>query len=195
MDKIYIRIERSEDGYFSSYAENVTGIYGQGGTVEEAKRSALDGIELLKKYNSQENIPEILKREYKIELCYGLKANELRVGNKVECGGKIFTVEEVGRRGTLREGCRVIIFKEGLNKAFLEECGGVELTDVMLEEAGFAPIVRDNIPYYIEAITLEKCPISGYSYKTSESTTHVKYLHQLQNLYFDLITEDLDVKL
>lgn len=63
--QIKIIIERSDDSY-SSYAENVPGIYGHGDTVEEAKQSALTGIELLKKYNQAENIPAILKGDYKI---------------------------------------------------------------------------------------------------------------------------------
>lgn len=63
--KIKIIIERSDDSY-SSYAENVPGIYGQGNTVDEAKQSALAGIDLLKKYNQDENIPAILKGDYEI---------------------------------------------------------------------------------------------------------------------------------
>lgn len=63
--RIKIIIERSDDSY-SSYAENVPGIYGQGNTVDEAKQSALTGIELLKKYNQSENIPPILKGDYEI---------------------------------------------------------------------------------------------------------------------------------
>ena len=63
--KIKIIIERS-DGSYSSYAENVPGVYGQGNTVDEAKQSALTGIELLKKYNQDENIPLILKGDYEI---------------------------------------------------------------------------------------------------------------------------------
>lgn len=62
---IKIIIERSNDSY-SAYAENVAGIYGHGNTVDEAKQSALTGIELLKKYNQQENIPPILKGNYEI---------------------------------------------------------------------------------------------------------------------------------
>ncbi len=56
--KIKIIIERSEDSY-SSYAENVPGIYCRGNTVDEAKQSALTGIDLLKKYNQDENISAI----------------------------------------------------------------------------------------------------------------------------------------
>ena len=61
--KVKIIIEKSVDS-FSAYAENVAGIYGQGNTVEEAKRSAIEGLELLKKYN--EKIPAILKSDYEI---------------------------------------------------------------------------------------------------------------------------------
>jgi predicted RNase H-like HicB family nuclease len=63
--KIKIVIERSDDS-FSSYAENVPGIYGQGDTVQEAKQSALNGIELLKKYNQNQNIPNLLKGDYEV---------------------------------------------------------------------------------------------------------------------------------
>src|SRR6186997_2358687 len=63
--KIKIIIERSKDSY-SSYAENVPGIYGQGDTVEKAKQSALKGINLLIKYNKDENVPALLKGEYEI---------------------------------------------------------------------------------------------------------------------------------
>ncbi len=63
--KIKIIIERSDDSY-TSYAENVPGVYGHGDTVEEAKQSALTGIELLKKYNEDVNLPSILKVDYEI---------------------------------------------------------------------------------------------------------------------------------
>lgn len=63
--EIKIIIERSDDSY-SSYAQNVPGIYGQGDSVDEAKQSALTGIELLKKYNEEDNIPDILKGDYDI---------------------------------------------------------------------------------------------------------------------------------
>jgi len=65
LKQIKIIIERSDDSY-TSYAENVTGIYGHGDTVEEAKQAALAGINLLKKYNKDENIPKILKGDYEI---------------------------------------------------------------------------------------------------------------------------------
>lgn len=63
--QIKIIIERSDDSY-TSYAENVPGVYGHGDTVEEAKQSALNGMKLLKKYNEDVNLPSILKGDYEI---------------------------------------------------------------------------------------------------------------------------------
>ena len=62
---ITIIIERSDDS-FSAYAENVEGVYAHKENVEEVKQSALEAIELLKKYNQEEHIPTILKGKYEI---------------------------------------------------------------------------------------------------------------------------------
>ena len=61
--KIRIIIEKSDDSY-TSYAENVEGVYGHGDSVEEAKQSALEGLKLYKKYNDK--VPAILKGDYEI---------------------------------------------------------------------------------------------------------------------------------
>ena len=63
MNQIKIIIERSND-LFSSYADNLEGIYGGGETVEEAKQTIVAAIELYKKYN--ENVPAILKGKYEL---------------------------------------------------------------------------------------------------------------------------------
>jgi predicted RNase H-like HicB family nuclease len=65
MKKLIIVIERSRN-YFSSYAENVAGVYGGGNTVQEARQSALNAIELLKKHNKPGSIPAILKSKYEV---------------------------------------------------------------------------------------------------------------------------------
>ena len=65
METVKIIIEKSKDMY-SSWAENVPGIYGGGDTVQEAKDSVLQAIVLLKQYNSPENIPAVLKADYEI---------------------------------------------------------------------------------------------------------------------------------
>ena len=65
MKLVKIIIEKSTDHY-SAFAENVKGIYGAGDTPEEAKQSILEAIALLKKYNKPENIPAVLKADYKL---------------------------------------------------------------------------------------------------------------------------------
>jgi len=65
MKTLKIVIERNED-LFSAYAENVAGIYGTGHSVEETKQSILDNIVLFKEYNTSENIPDLLKKDYKV---------------------------------------------------------------------------------------------------------------------------------
>ena len=68
MNQVRIIIEKSKD-FYSSYADNVDGVYGGGATIEEAKQSALNSISLLKEFNSVENIPEVLLSDYKIVFC------------------------------------------------------------------------------------------------------------------------------
>ncbi len=63
--RITIIIERSDDS-FSAWADKIPGIYGHGDTVEEAKASALTGLELYKKHNAAKNIPVVLKNDFKV---------------------------------------------------------------------------------------------------------------------------------
>lgn len=65
MKTLKIVIERSTD-MFSAYADNAKGIYGGGDTVEETKQSILDAIEIYKNEFTAENIPAILKGNFKI---------------------------------------------------------------------------------------------------------------------------------
>ena len=62
MKTVKIIIEKTKDQY-TAYAENVTGIYGGGDTVVEAKESILKSIHLLKKYNNNK-VPKILLSDY-----------------------------------------------------------------------------------------------------------------------------------
>lgn len=65
MKTLKIIIERSSD-MFNAYAENTEGIYGGGDTVEEAKQSILNAIQIIKEEFSPKNIPAILKGDYEI---------------------------------------------------------------------------------------------------------------------------------
>lgn len=63
--KIKIIIEKTKD-FYSAYAENVKGIYAGGETVGAVKKEVEQAIELVKEFNSPENIPDILKDNYDI---------------------------------------------------------------------------------------------------------------------------------
>src|SRR4051812_37908470 len=66
MKTIKIIIEKSSDHY-SAYAENVEGVYGAGNTVQEAKESALKGLELFIKHSDPKSLHAILKGKYEID--------------------------------------------------------------------------------------------------------------------------------
>ena len=63
MKKLTIIIEKTKDMY-SSYAENMEGIYGGGNTIEEAKESINTSIKLYEKHNNLK--PEEYEMTYKI---------------------------------------------------------------------------------------------------------------------------------
>ena len=64
MKKIKIIIARGKDDY-AAYAENVEKIYGIGDTIQEAKMSALNCIDIIKTF-SPDNILTALKGDYEI---------------------------------------------------------------------------------------------------------------------------------
>ena len=64
MKKIKVLITRGKDNY-GAYAENVEMITGEGNTVQEAKASALNSIEIIKTF-APEHIPATLKGKFKI---------------------------------------------------------------------------------------------------------------------------------
>lgn len=64
MKKIKIIIARGKDDY-ATYAENVEMITGIGDTIQEAKMSALNCIDIIKTF-SPDNIPAALKGDYEI---------------------------------------------------------------------------------------------------------------------------------
>lgn len=64
MEKVTIVVERASDGTFSAYSELVPA-WGMGGTAEEAKKGALEGLRQYMETN--EEIPEVLQGGYEIE--------------------------------------------------------------------------------------------------------------------------------
>lgn len=66
MQTIMVTIGKGKDMY-GAYSDNVPGIWGEGATVTETKRSFMDAITLFTEHNEPEKIPAILKGQYNIE--------------------------------------------------------------------------------------------------------------------------------
>ncbi|MDR0865322.1 MAG: helix-turn-helix transcriptional regulator [Candidatus Symbiothrix sp.] len=88
MEKLKIIIEKSIDSY-SAYAENCSGIYGAGNSVDEVRKNVMEGLRLFIKYN-EDNLPEILKKNYAVEYLYDIPSF-------LEYYSKVFTKSALGR--------------------------------------------------------------------------------------------------
>ncbi|MDR2146445.1 MAG: type II toxin-antitoxin system HicB family antitoxin [Tannerella sp.] len=67
MNKLTITIAKGEQAY-GAWIDSIPGIYGQGDTVEEAKRELNEGLNLFIKHNKE--IPDILRGDYETEYQY-----------------------------------------------------------------------------------------------------------------------------
>jgi predicted RNase H-like HicB family nuclease len=65
METLTVLIGRNNDTY-GVYSDDAPGIWGEGTTLEEAKKSFNDAIKLFKEYNSDENIPRSIRGDYQI---------------------------------------------------------------------------------------------------------------------------------
>jgi predicted RNase H-like HicB family nuclease len=64
MEKLIVRIVRGNENY-GAWIDNLPGVYGQGDTVEEAKKSLDEGLALYVKYNTE--LPDVIRGEYQLE--------------------------------------------------------------------------------------------------------------------------------
>lgn len=126
----------------------------------------------------------------------GMVAQELRIGNFVitEYGiRKIATVEQL-QCSTLVDGC--IFALRHFNYSVVKP---IPLTEEILLKCGF----KDEEPYYV--LDIHGTQLCYYQYKLDDNRRHrfsmsgiplsINYLHQLQNFYFQLTYEELNVKL
>jgi hypothetical protein len=125
-----------------------------------------------------------------------MKANELRIGNYLQCGTSCFT--------TVYE----IVFdrREGhlINGQIPEShCKPIQLTPEILEKTGFDVRIEEHSnKWYIGINTIthdwlfDLVWIHGDSCPFYKNGFHkIYFLHQLQNLYFALTGEELNIQL
>ena len=137
-----------------------------------------------------------------------MNANELRIGNKVYDNGKICTIESINA------------FADGEADVYLVETGNagmyidpIHLTEDILLKCGFeyrnenrglGAILDfknkefDNWKYDMSVAfqhETDNKEIVYLHFLQHKTTNSIKYLHQLQNLYFALTQEELTIKL
>ncbi len=123
-----------------------------------------------------------------------MKASELRIGNYIDLGKVIEITEN-----------RVTVLRSeitGLIESYpLLSTNPIPLTHEILEKAGFerdlqfsetfTETYHVNINCHFELIAFD----DYFVFHTIAPNLQIKYLHQLQNLYFALTGEELDIKL
>lgn len=107
-----------------------------------------------------------------------LKANELRIGNLVKIGGEISQLE-------------LCDFVDIYEHKTIWQYEPIELTEDWLIDNGFYAVEVDSGEYYYQNYRFRlNSNYAGFYY--SRNLT-VKYVHQLQNLYFALTGSELQV--
>lgn len=123
-----------------------------------------------------------------------MKTTELRIGNLVHHEGivsNVFALDDEGINGVVNP-------NDGLEIQYIKATP-IPLTEEWMERLGFRLDVRqpgqfdeqevwtkDGIDFYEHS--------EGWSIFFNFSKTHVRYVHQLQNLFFSLVGEELTVK-
>ena len=114
-----------------------------------------------------------------------MKATELRIGNLIFQSGQITTIENISRS---------INDWERVNNKRLFDCTPIPLTEEWLLKFGF---VKKEIGYS-KLTEIKECFSISFGKHTSinaiKFNNEVKYVHQLQNIYFALTGEELTLK-
>ena len=108
-----------------------------------------------------------------------MKVQELRIGNLVEFDGVNYKVESIHLEGCV--GLNDIMYEE----VNIDDLKPIDLTEEWLIRFGFKKFGPD----FINPSLLIRNTTQGF--KTIRHGIMVNHLHQLQNLYFELIGKEL----
>ena len=129
-----------------------------------------------------------------------MEAKELRIGNLVNYGVNVCPIKSIHTESVLKNEASVYIeLNQKLNHycVKLDEIQPIPLTEEWLVKFGFNEI---NFSYYFENIELYfQRSYQSYFFKfgfepNEKKAIQIKYVHQLQNLYFALTGEELTLK-
>lgn len=121
-----------------------------------------------------------------------MKVSELRLGNLVNWGVNIVPVKSIHTESVLKNEVRVYIeLNEKLQNYCLDitEIEPIPLTKEWLLKFGFK---EHAISYYnLNDIIISYANTGLHEYRVRDVNVIIKYVHQLQNLYFALTGEEL----
>lgn len=124
-----------------------------------------------------------------------INPNELRIGNYIQ---DIISLEVDLIVYKIEDGI-ITCGDEGFHYPYLaESVKGIILSNEILEKVGFKKInhIHGYSFYSLNSSKVNGCHIDIYPEKTSwmsYSVNHCKYLHQLQNLYYSITGNELQV--
>ena len=115
-----------------------------------------------------------------------MKAQDLRVGNYVEINGETYILQDVGQFTVIAEQYKnpltAGIFEYGLVK-------GIPLTEEWIIKLG---LLQDE-PGYYEIAPNVTINIDNHIYSGRHHIREIKYVHQLQNIIYDLTGKELEL--
>jgi hypothetical protein len=114
-----------------------------------------------------------------------IKPNELRIGNYIiNPFGAIITIDEIHKSG--------VKFKTTIYD--LTHCKPIPLTEEIILKCGFQKHITSD---FYPTFSLKMINVNdGIVYVIGIGfLNHIKYLHQLQNIYFALTNQELNIKL
>lgn len=119
-----------------------------------------------------------------------MKAEELRIGNYVYASGEITKVTDVLEKG-INYGIYDVYYD-------LEDLQPIELTEEILLKCGFEKHSTNPFWFRKKQICISlvgSIELISWGMQIFKIDLKVKHLHQLQNLYFALTNEELNVQL
>lgn len=121
-----------------------------------------------------------------------LSVNELRIGNYVSHFGFEHKIEAIHSKNKLSDKHRHIVFENGV-ETYLLNLAPIKLTEEWLLKLGFKKINGAFFKLSFLFYGIEVKDYLGFHFKKGEFTIELKYVHQLQNLYFALTSEELKI--
>lgn len=114
-----------------------------------------------------------------------MKPNELRIGNLLFHNNQIIAVNGISPH------CGDFAINTDSSWVYLKNCKPIQLTEEWLLKFGYLPCSFAENHFYTKGHVIWNC---NGQFLCDKTGVVIKYVHQLQNLYFGLYREELTLK-